>query len=110
MKKGIIWVLPALAGIAGSLLAEPRPATQGDFAVELSSRLALGQGFILEEPEAIAILDRIGIRPEGGWKPEGPVTDIVVGQIQRSILTLLEGVRRDVNVARPRDLEARPRP
>jgi hypothetical protein len=110
MKRGIIWVLPALAGISGTLLAEPAPATQGEFAVELSSRLALGQGFILEEDEAIEALDRIGIRPGGGWNPEGPATERFVRQIHESIEALLENLSRDMNIPLPpeaRGAEAR---
>lgn len=107
MKQGILWVLPALAGISGSLLAEPAPATQGVFAVELSSRLALGQGFILEEEEAIEALDRLGIRPNGGWNPEGPATERFVREIQESIRALLENLSREMNIPLPRRAEVR---
>lgn len=110
MKRGIIWVLPALAGIAGNLLAEPHPSTQGDFAVELSSRLALGQGFILEEEEAIAALTRIGIRPEGGWKADRPATKLFVAQIHDSIKVLLENLSREMNLPVPPVSEATVRP
>jgi hypothetical protein len=110
MKRGILWVFPALAGIAGTLLAEPTPATEGAFAVELSSRLALGQGFILEEEEAIAALTRIGIRPKGGWKADSPATKLFVTEIHDSIRALLENVSREMHVPLPAPSEAPARP
>jgi hypothetical protein len=99
MKRGIIWVvLVLIAASAAPLLAAPAPATQGAFAVELSTKLALGQGFILEERDAILALDRIGIRPDGGWVADAPASRELVRQIQRSIHRLLESVSREMNV------------
>ena len=102
-------VLVLLATAAG-LTAAPAAATQGTFAVELSTRLALGQGFILEEEEAIAALTRIGIRPDAGWVADGPATRDFVRQIQKSMHRLLENVSRDMNVPLPPSIEAPPRP
>jgi len=102
-------VLVLLATAAG-LTAAPAAATQGTFAVELSTRLALGQGFILEEEEAIAALSRIGIRPDAGWVADGPATRDFVRQIQKSMHRLLENVSRDMNVPLPPSIEAPPRP
>ena len=102
-------VLVLLATAAG-LTAAPAAATQGTFAVELSTRLALGQGFILEEEEAIAALSRIGIRPDAGWVADGPATRDFVRQIQKSMHRLLENVSREMNVPLPPSLEAPPRP
>jgi hypothetical protein len=99
MKRGIIWVvLVLIAAAAASLSAKPAPATQGAFAVELSTKLALGRGFILEESDAILALDRIGIGPEGGWVADAPASREFVRQIQRSIHRLLESVSREVNL------------
>ena len=100
MKRGIIWVVLVLIAAAASSLsaAERAPASQGAFAVELSTKLALGQGFILEEEEAILALDRIGIRPDGGWIAEGPATRDFVRQIQKSMHRLLENVSREMNL------------
>ena len=108
MKRGIIWVVLVLLATAAGLTAAP--ATQGTFAVELSTRLALGQGFILEEEEAIAALTRIGIRPDAGWAADGPATRDFVRQIQKSMHRLLENVSRDMNVPLPPSIEAPPRP
>lgn len=110
MKREIIWVVLVLIAPGAFLSAEPAPATQGTFAVELSTKLALGQGFILEEEEAIAALTRIGIRPDAGWVAEGPANGAFVRQIQKSMHRLLENVSRDMNVPLPPSLEAPPRP
>jgi hypothetical protein len=110
MKRGIIWVVLVLLATAAGLTAAPAAATQGTFAVELSTRLALGQGFILEEEEAIAALSRIGIRPDAGWVADGPATRDFVRQIQKSMHRLLENVSRDMNVPLPPSIEAPPRP
>lgn len=107
-KRGIIWVVLVLIAAAAGLSAAP--ATQGAFAVELSTKLALGQGFILEEEEAIAALTRIGIRPEDGWVADGPSTRDFVRQIQKSMHRLLENVSRETNAPLPPSLEAPPRP
>ena len=110
MKRGIIWVVLVLLATAAGLTAAPAAATQGTFAVELSTRLALGQGFILEEEEAIAALTRIGIRPDAGWVADGPATRDFVRQIQKSMHRLLENVSREMNLPLPPALEAPPRP
>ena len=110
MKRGIIWVVLVLLATAAGLTAAPAPPTQGTFAVELSTRLALGQGFILEEEEAIAALTRIGIRPDAGWVADGPATRDFVRQIQKSMHRLLENVSREMNLPLPPALEAPPRP
>ena len=110
MRRGIIWVVLLLMATAAGLSAETLPTTQAAFAVELSTRLALGQGFILEEEEAIAALTRIGIRPDAGWVADGPVTKAFVRQIQRSMHRLLEDLSRDMNLPLPGSLEASPRP
>jgi hypothetical protein len=99
MKRGIIWVvLVLMTAAAASLSAEPAPATQGAFAVELSTKLALGRGFILEEEDAILALDRIGIRPDGGWVADGPATREFLREIQNSMHRLLENVSREMNL------------
>jgi hypothetical protein len=109
-KRGIIWVVLVLVAAAASLSAEPTTPTQGAFAVELSTKLALGQGFILEEQEAIAALSRIGIRPDSGWAAGDPATRDFVRQIQKSLHRLLENVSREMNLPLPPSLEAPPRP
>ena len=109
-KRGIIWVVLVLIAAAAALTAAPAPSTQGAFAVELSTTLALGQGFILEEEEAIAALTRIGIRPDAGWVADGPATRDFVRQIQESMHRLLEDVSREMNAPLPSSLEAPPRP
>jgi hypothetical protein len=110
MKRGIIWVVLVLVATAAGLSAAPLPATQGAFAVELSTRLALGQGFILEEEEAITALTRIGIKPDAGWVADGPANRAFVLQIQKSVHRLLENVSRDMKVPLPPSLEAPARP
>jgi hypothetical protein len=99
MKRGIIWVvLVLMAASAATLLGGPAAVTQGEFAVELSTRLALGQGFILEEKDAILTLDRIGIGPDGGWSRNRPVSPDFLRQIEASMRRLLEKVSRDMNL------------
>ncbi len=110
MKRGIIWVVLVMIAAAVSISAEPAPATQGAFAVGLSTKLALGQGFLLEEEEAILALNRIGIRPDSGWVTEDPVTRDFLYQIQKSMHRLLENVSREMNLPFPPALEAPPRP
>src|SRR3972149_8231124 len=101
MKRGIIWVVLVLIAPGAFLSAEPAPATQGTFAVELSTKLALGQGFILEEEEAIAAPTRPGIRPDAGWVAEGPANGAFVRQIQKSMHRLPETGSRGLNGAAP---------
>lgn len=91
-------VLVLMAASAAALLAEPAPVTQGAFAVELSTSLALGQGFILEEKDAILALDRIGIRPDGGWSGDRPVSRDFLRQIEKSMRRLVEKVSREMNL------------
>ncbi len=102
MKRGILWVFMLVIGTAAGLMAEPQPTTtQGVFAVELATRLGLGQGSILEEINAIDALSRIGIRPDAGWSVSGPATELFVVQIQKSIHILLQNVSRDLSVPVP---------
>jgi hypothetical protein len=102
MKLGILWVFTAIAGFAAALGAEPQPATtQGAFAVELATRLGLGDGATLGETDAIEALSRGGIHPDAGWYPEGPATELFVVQIQKSVHALLERVSRDLAIPVP---------
>ena len=100
----MVLVLIVIVGVSPCFSAEPSPATQAEFAVELSTKLALGQGFILEEEEAVAALDRIGIRPDAGWVADGPATEDFVRQIQKSMHRLLENVSREMNAPLPPSL------
>lgn len=102
MKRGILWVFMIVIGTAAGLMAETESSTtQAVFAVELAARLGLGQGFMLEEKDAIDALDRIGIRPDAGWSPSGPATELFVVQVQKSIHLLLQSVSREVKVPVP---------
>ena len=56
---------------------------EGDFAIELSSALGLGQ--TEDEVEAESWLGEAGIAPRNGWIADYPVTPDIVGELQTSV-------------------------
>ena len=56
---------------------------EGDFAIELSAALGLGQTD--DEVEAESWLGEAGIAPRNGWIADYPVTPDIVGELQKSV-------------------------
>ena len=79
--------------------------TEGAFAVKLVRKLGLAKN--PSEKEAIRLLSRIGIEPDGKWKPKAKATDLFVVRIQQSFLGILKDLAIKLTIPLPPTLNIR---
>jgi hypothetical protein len=74
---------------SGEMATQPPPVSQqlvpeGDFALKLATALKLGMP--KTEAQAEDMLTSVGIAPKNGWIADYPMTPIIIGQVQTTVI------------------------
>lgn len=73
--------------------------TQGRFAGALAMKLRLAQE--PSDKDAIALLSKVGIEPNGGWQPKAMATDLFMVRLQVSMVEILKEVAGELRIPLP---------
>lgn len=80
-------------------------ATEGFFAVKFAEKLSLAKE--PSEKEAVTLLSKIGVIPDGGWRPEAKATDLFMARVQVAMIQILKEVASQLKIHLPATVNIR---